>query len=60
MAAVAGMSSPIRVLIADDDALVRAALTMMLTGTEDIRVVAEAADAIGGRRAVGEHDPDVV
>ena len=30
------MSSPIHVLLADDDALVRAALTRMLAGTEDI------------------------
>jgi DNA-binding NarL/FixJ family response regulator len=40
------MSSPIRVLIADDDALVRAALTMMLAGTDDIRIVAEAPDVV--------------
>ena len=33
--------SPIRVLLADDDALVRSALSMMLAGTDDIRVVAE-------------------
>ena len=34
----------IRVLIVDDDALVRAGLSMMLAGTDDIRVVAEASD----------------
>ena len=44
VAALAVMSAPIRVLIADDDALVRGALTMMLTGTDDIRIVAEVAD----------------
>ena len=60
MAAVAGMSSPIRVLIADDDALVRAALTMMLTGTEDIRVVAEVADGSEVASAVDAYRPDVV
>jgi DNA-binding NarL/FixJ family response regulator len=57
---VAGVSSPIRVLIADDDALVRAALTMMLAGTEDIRVVAEAADGSEVASAVDAYRPDVV
>jgi len=54
------MSSPIRVLIADDDALVRAALTMMLTGTEAIRVVAEVADGSEVASAVDAYRPDVV
>jgi DNA-binding NarL/FixJ family response regulator len=50
----------IRVLIVDDDALVRAGLSMMLAGTDDIRVVAEAADGgeVGG--AVDAYRPDVV
>jgi len=60
VAALAGMSSPIRVLIADDDALVRAALTMMLTGTDDIRIVAEAADGSEVASAVDAYQPDVV
>jgi DNA-binding NarL/FixJ family response regulator len=60
MAAVAGMSAPIRVLIADDDALVRSALTMMLTGTDDIRVVAEVADGDEVASAVDAYKPDVV
>src|SRR5829696_5078970 len=60
VASVAGMSSPIRVLIADDDALVRAALTMMLTGTEAIRVVAEVADGSEVASAVDAYRPDVV
>jgi DNA-binding NarL/FixJ family response regulator len=38
------MAGVIRVLIVDDDALVRAGLSMMLAGTGDIRVVAEASD----------------
>jgi DNA-binding NarL/FixJ family response regulator len=54
------MSPPIRVLIADDDALVRAALSMMLTGTEDIRVVAEVADGSEVASAVDAFRPDVV
>jgi DNA-binding NarL/FixJ family response regulator len=54
------MSSPIRVLIADDDALVRSALAMMLAGTEDIRVVAEVADGSEVASAVDAFQPDVV
>jgi DNA-binding NarL/FixJ family response regulator len=54
------MSPPIRVLIADDDALVRAALSMMLSGTEDIRVVAEVADGSEVGPAVDAFRPDVV
>ncbi len=60
MAAVAGVSTPIRVLLADDDALVRAALTMMLAGTDDIRVVAEVADGAEVASAVDAYKPDLV
>ena len=57
VAAVAGV---IRVLIVDDDALVRAGLSMMLAGTEDIRVVAEASDGAEVASAVDAYGPDVV
>jgi DNA-binding NarL/FixJ family response regulator len=60
VAAVAGVSVPIRVLVVDDDALVRAGLSMMLAGTDDIRVVAEAADGAGVPSAVDAYAPDVV
>ena len=61
VAAVAGMSSsPIRVLLADDDALVRSALSMMLAGTDDIRVVAEVADGAEVAAAVDAYRPDLV
>jgi len=50
----------IRVLVVDDDALVRAGLSMMLTGTEDIRVVAEAADGGEVLSAVDAYRPDLV
>jgi DNA-binding NarL/FixJ family response regulator len=52
--------SPIRVLIADDDALVRSALSMMLSGTDDIRVVAEVADGSEVAAAVDAYKPDLV
>jgi DNA-binding NarL/FixJ family response regulator len=54
------MNEPIRVLVVDDDALVRAALSMVLAGPEDIAIVAEAADGSEVAHAVAEHEPDVV
>ncbi|WP_020500370.1 response regulator [Sciscionella marina] len=50
----------IRVLIVDDDALVRAGLVMMLDGAGGITVVGEAADGDEAITAVHEHAPDVV
>lgn len=49
-----------RVLIVDDDALVRSGLAMMLDGIDDISVVAEAADGDEVPAAVDAHHPDVV
>ena len=49
-----------RVLIVDDDPLVRSALTLMLGGQSDIDVVGEASDGRAGLTACGELDPDVV
>ena len=54
------MSEQIRVLIVDDDALVRAGLTMLLAGVDDIEVVGEAANGSEVEHAVAEHQPDVV
>ena len=54
------MSEQIRVLIVDDDALVRAGLTMLLAGAGDIKIVGEAADGREVEHAVAEHQPDVV
>ncbi len=54
------MSGQIRVLIVDDDALVRTGLTMLLAGTDDIEVVGEAANGSEVEDAVAEHQPDVV
>ena len=54
------MSGQIRVLIVDDDALVRTGLTMLLAGTDDIEVVGEAANGGEVEHAVAEHQPDVV
>jgi DNA-binding NarL/FixJ family response regulator len=57
---VAAVADVIRVLIVDDDALVRAALSMMLAGSDDVRVVAEASDGAQVASAVDAYGPDVV
>ncbi len=54
------MTVAIRVLIVDDDALVRSGLTMMLSGAPQIEVVGEAEDGRGVLPAVDLHHPDVV
>jgi DNA-binding NarL/FixJ family response regulator len=53
-------SPPIRVLIVDDDALVRSGLSMMLAGAGDLDVVGDVADGAEAVPAVNEHRPDVV
>jgi len=57
---VAGMSPPTRVLIADDDALVRAGLSLMLGGNGEVEVVAEAANGREAVSAVRSGGVDVV
>jgi DNA-binding NarL/FixJ family response regulator len=49
-----------RVLLVDDDALVRSGLRMMLAGAAGIEVVGEADDGRGVLPAVDRHRPDVV
>jgi DNA-binding NarL/FixJ family response regulator len=50
----------IRVLVVDDDPLVRSALVLMLGGQPDLEVVGEAGDGREGLRLVDEVRPDVV
>ena len=50
----------IRVLLVDDDALVRSGLRIMLAGAANVDVVAEAADGREVLGAVDLHRPDVV
>ena len=50
----------IRVLLVDDDALVRSGLRMMLAGADSLEVVGEAADGREVLAAVDRHRPDVV
>ncbi len=54
------MNAPIRVLIADDDPLVRAGLAMILAAASDLTLVGEAADGTEVIPAIDAHAPDVV
>ncbi len=50
----------IKVLIADDQAMVRAGLRSLLSGEPDLHVVAEVADGAAAVAAVRAHELDVV
>ncbi|MFD5869660.1 response regulator [Streptomyces sp. NPDC060322] len=52
--------SPLRVVVADDNPVVRAGLGVLLTGREDIEVVAEAVDGRQAYEMAVRHRPDVV
>lgn len=54
------MSEPIRVLLVDDDPLVRSGLSLMLGGFSQLEVVGEAEDGDIVVDAVRRHHPDVV
>jgi DNA-binding NarL/FixJ family response regulator len=50
----------VKVLLVDDDALVRAGLRLILSSAHDLEVVGETDDGAGAVAAVREHRPDVV
>ena len=50
----------IRVLVADDQSMVRAGFRMLLGGEEDIEVVAEASNGLEAVEKAGRYDPTVV
>ena len=54
------MTEPIRVLVADDHAVVRDGLKLILETEDDFAVVGEAADGIEAVRLAGELQPQVV
>jgi DNA-binding NarL/FixJ family response regulator len=54
------MSDPIRVVVADDQALVRAGFVSLLSAADDLTVVAEAANGHEAVAAARAHHPDVV
>lgn len=59
-AADAGSGRTIRVVIADDHAMVRRGLRQVLDAEAGIEVVADASDLTGARRYVRGHHPDVL
>ncbi|MCK9873951.1 response regulator transcription factor [Nocardiopsis dassonvillei] len=54
------VNTPVRVLLVDDDPLVRSGLRIMLSGDGGIEVVGEAGDGAEVPAAVAEHRPHVV
>jgi DNA-binding NarL/FixJ family response regulator len=54
------MSSPVRVVIVDDEALVRAGLRMILGGDATIEIVGEAGDGVEAVAVIARTRPDVV
>ncbi len=50
----------LKVMLVDDDPLVRAGLRLILSSAEDLEVVAEVDDGAGALAAVRQHRPDVV
>jgi DNA-binding NarL/FixJ family response regulator len=57
---MADEDAPVRVLVVDDDPLVRAGLTMILGGPRDLEVVAEAPDGAQAVQRVTDGGVDVV
>lgn len=53
-------TAPIRIVVADDHAVVRAGLRLLLDAEDDFEVVAEVGDAASALRAVLGHKPDVL
>ena len=53
------MNEPIRVILADDHAVVRAGIRQFLEHAADIEVVAEADDGEMARQLIARHKPDV-
>lgn len=55
-----GVSAPIRVILVDDDHLVRAGLRLLLSGDDGIEVVGEAGDGLEAEGVIASAAPDVV
>src|SRR3954471_22225622 len=54
------VAAPLRVVIADDQAIVRDGLVLLLNGLPDIEVVGAAADGEQALALVAEHRPDAI
>lgn len=53
------MNQPIRVLLADDHAVVRAGIRQFLEHAPDVQVIAEADDGLNAQTLIQQHLPDV-
>jgi len=60
MAAAAEVSEPIRILVADDQGVIRMGLAMILDHEPDLTTVAQAENGEEALRLIEQHDPDVV
>jgi len=53
------MSNPVRILLADDHAVLRSGLRALLETEPDLKVVAEAPNGLEAVRLLEQHKPDV-
>ena len=53
-------SGPLRIVLVDDQALVRAGFAMVIDSQPDLTVVGQAGDGAAGLDIVGQDEPDVV
>ena len=60
MTALAGARAPIRVLVVDDQELVRSGFCVILEAADGITVVGEAGNGEAALSPVAAHEPDVV
>jgi two-component system, NarL family, response regulator NreC len=54
------VSDPVRILLADDHAVLRSGLKLLLNGRSDMTVVGEAADGVVLLDLVQETKPDII
>ncbi len=54
------VSQKIRVLLADDHAIVRAGFRQLMEHTGEIQIIAEASDGLSAQKMIQEHQPDIV
>ena len=49
----------IRVILADDHAIIRQGLRALIERTDDIRLIGEASDGVTAKQLIAEHQPDI-
>src|SRR5690625_6649968 len=54
------MTPPLRIVLVDDQELLRRGLAMLLSTVEDIDIAGAAADGLEALAVIGKHGPDVV